>query len=164
MYPDHVMMEIERRLCDTNHEQRNIVTIAEDIGFSDDTDMTIPDDGMEVAAKLNPIGPVGHVHRGVIQFPIVVSALDQTHRRLARLVYAINLRTHVDKDTGEETRELNAAVSQVEVLTLDAQGDCFFWNHLHDEVLPLATLRVLDARMVEEAIAAEQAGSGKVQP
>lgn len=158
MFPDHVMMEIERRLCDTNHAERSIANVAHDIGFGEDTDMSIPDDGMAVAIGLNPMDPEGHIHRGVIHFPIVVSGLDQTHRRLCRLVYAINLRAHVDEETGEQTRELNTAVSQAQVLILDEFGDRFLWQDLDHAVLPVGTLRELDARMVEEAIAAEQAG------
>jgi hypothetical protein len=76
MFPEHVMMEIERRLCDTNHAERSIATVAHDIGFGEDTDMSIPNDGMAVAIGLDPMDPEGHVHRGVI--PLVPSTVPIT--------------------------------------------------------------------------------------
>jgi hypothetical protein len=159
MYPDHVLMEIEGSLTDVRRSQRAIRTIAKDLGLRS-TDFTLPDDAMDFAAELHPIQPEGPVYRGGITFPFVVTCFDQTHRRLARLVYATSLGSEIDTETGEVFRDLHSTVSTLQVLLLDRHQNCFTWEGLDMGVFPPSALNEFDKRMFEAALAQEGAVLG----
>lgn len=161
MIHEHVMMEIERRLADTIQYDQNFTRFARLAGLGG-VDLAIPDDDLDVAAGLELSDASDQIWRGSFRFPLITAGLGQTCRRLARIVYAISLGDDEDLQTGEPIRSLDSAVSVIEVLLLDPYAGKFTWVQIDDRLVPLATIRALDQRMIEDAVLQEQAAKDQL--